>query len=131
MLLVIWALGVVRSPLSLLALPVLFLSGLTFSAMAMIVNALARGYDTLSNYFVVVVTPMVFLSGVFFPLEQLPGWLAAVARWLPLAAMVDGVRPLVLGRAPDRIVLDLALLVVYGVACYYAALVLTRARLMK
>jgi lipooligosaccharide transport system permease protein len=131
MMLVIWALGVVRLPLSLLALPVLFLSGLTFSAMAMIINALARGYDTLSNYFVVVVTPMVFVSGVFFPIEQLPAWLAAVARWLPLAVMVDVVRPLVLGRAPDRVAIDLALLVLYGVGCYYAALVLTRVRLMK
>jgi lipooligosaccharide transport system permease protein len=131
MMIVIAALGVVRSPVSLLALPVLLLCGLAFSAMALIVNALARGYDTLSNYFVVVVTPMVFLSGVFFPLEQLPGWLAAIARWLPLAAMVDAVRPLVLGRMPERLALDLALMVLYGAACYYVALVLTRRRLLK
>ena len=131
MLIVIWALGVGRSPLSLLALPVLLLSGLAFSAMALIVNSMARGYDTLSNYFVVVVTPMVFLSGVFFPLEQLPAWLAAIARWLPLAAMVDAVRPLILGRLPEHLASDVALLVAYGAACYYTALVLTRRRLLK
>jgi lipooligosaccharide transport system permease protein len=130
-LVVIWALGVGRSPLSLLALPVLFLSGLAFSAMALIMNAIARGYDALSNYFVVVVTPMTFLSGVFFPLEQLPAWLGAIARWLPLAAVVDTVRPLVLGRMPEHLAANLALLVFYGAACYYAALVVTRRRLLK
>lgn len=131
MLVVIVALGVSRSPVALLALPVVFLSALTFSAMALIVNSLARGYDTLSNYFVVVVTPMVFLSGVFFPLEQLPGWLRVVAQWLPLAAMVDVVRPLILGRWPEHLLRDLALLLGYGVACYYIALILTRRRLLK
>jgi lipooligosaccharide transport system permease protein len=131
MLLVIVALDVARSPLALLALPVVFLAGLVFSAMALIVNSLARGYDTLSNYFVVVVTPMVFLSGVFFPLEQLPGWLRGPAKWLPLSAMVDTVRPLILGRLPEHLLGDLALLVVYGVACYYLALILTRKRLLK
>jgi len=131
MLLVIWGLNVARSPLTLLALPVVFLSSLTFSAMALIVNSLARGYDTLSNYFVVVVTPMVFLSGVFFPVEQLPGWLRAIAQWLPLAAMVDVVRPLILGHLPGHLLRDLALLVGYGAACYYVALILTRKRLLK
>jgi lipooligosaccharide transport system permease protein len=131
MLLVIWGLGVARSPLALLALPVMFLSAAMFSAMALIVNSLARGYDTLSNYFVVVVTPMVFLSGVFFPLEQLTPWLRLLAQWLPLAAMVDLVRPLILGRMPDHVVLNLALLLGYGVVCYYVALIFTRRRLLK
>jgi lipooligosaccharide transport system permease protein len=131
MLLVIWALNVARSPLTLLALPVVFLSSLTFSAMALIVNSLARGYDTLSNYFVVVVTPMVFLSGVFFPVEQLPGWLRGIAQWLPLAAMVDVVRPLILGHLPGHLLRDVALLVAYGAICYYVALILTRKRLLK
>ena len=131
MLLVIVALDVARSPLALLALPVVLLAALVFSAMALIVNSLARGYDTLSNYFVVVVTPMVFLSGVFFPLEQLPGWLRGPAKWLPLSALVETVRPLILGRMPEHLLADLALLVLYGVVCYYAALILTRKRLLK
>lgn len=131
MMIVIWALGVGRTPLALAVFPMLFLAGLTFSSMALIVNALARGYDALSNYFVVVVTPMVFLSGVFFPIEQLPPWLGVVARWLPLAAMVDSVRPLVLGHWPESLARDAALLLAYAAVCYYAALVLTRRRLLK
>ncbi len=128
---VIWALDITRAPLSLLAIPVAFVVALTFSAMALIVTAVARGYDTLSNYFVVVVTPMVFVSGVFFPLSQLPDWLRAVAHWLPLTAAVDIMRPLVLGRMPVRAAADFALLAAYLAACYYVALVLTRRRLLK
>jgi len=131
MLLVIWGLGVAHSPLALLALPVMLLAAAVFSAMALIVNSLARGYDTLSNYFVVIVTPMVFLSGIFFPLEQLTPWLRVGAHWLPLAATVDLVRPLILGRLPDHAVLNLTLLLGYGVGCYYIALILTRKRLFK
>jgi len=128
---VIWALGIAREPLSLLVLPVAFFVALVFSAMALIVTALARGYDTLSNYFVVFVSPMVFLSGVFFPLSQVPAWLQTVARWLPLTAAVDLMRPLVLGRAPEHFVREALLLVVYLLVCYYIALALTRRRLAQ
>ncbi len=131
MMIVIWALGIGRTPLSLAVFPMLFLAGLAFSSMALIVNAVANGYDTLSNYFVVVVTPMVFLSGVFFPIEQLPAWLGTVARWLPLAAMVDSVRPLVLDRWPEHLLRDASVLLAYAALCYYVALVLTRRRLLK
>jgi lipooligosaccharide transport system permease protein len=127
---VIWGLDIARAPLSLLVIPVAFLIALTFSAMALIVTSLAKGYDALSNYFVVVVTPMVFVSGVFFPLSQLPEWLRAVAHWLPLTAAVEIMRPLVLGRAPEHVASNAALLAAYLVVCYYIALVLTRRRLL-
>ena len=81
-------------------LPVAFFIALVFAAMALIVNAVARSYDLLSNYFTVVVMPLVFLSGVYFPLTQLPEWLRTVAQWLPMTAAVDLVRPLALGRWP-------------------------------
>ena len=72
-LVMIWLLDIAREPLSLLVLPAAFFIALVFAAMALIVNAVARSYDLLSNYFTVVVMPLVFLSGVYFPLTQLPG----------------------------------------------------------
>jgi lipooligosaccharide transport system permease protein len=130
-LVMIWLLGIAREPLSLLVLPAAFFIALVFSAMALIVNALARSYDLLSNYFTVVVMPLVFLSGVYFPLSQLPPWLHGVASWLPMTAAVDLVRPLALGRWPDHLVRDVALLAAFGTLCYYIALALTRRRLLK
>ena len=130
-LLVIWGLGITRAPSSLLVLPAAFLAALCFAAMAMIITALARGYETLSNYFVVVVTPMVFLSGVFFPLSQVPSWLREIAQWLPLTAAVDVMRPLALGHWPDSVVRESLLLAAYGLGSYYLAVMLVRRRLLK
>ena len=42
-------------------------------------TALAPGYDFFMYYFTLVLTPMVLLSGVFFPVEQMPAALQAAA----------------------------------------------------
>lgn len=128
---VIWALGVTREPLSLLALPVAFLVALMFASMGLIVTAIAKGYDALQNYFVVAITPMVFMSGVFFPTAQLPAWLQGFASWLPLSAAVEIMRPLVLGRWPAHALRDGLLIAAYLVVCYTIALALARRRLLK
>ena len=72
----------------LLVLPLLFLIGLTAAALGLVVNAFAKNYDFFTCYFTIFVTPMWFLSGVFFPFTQLPPWVQAFAQWLPLAAAV-------------------------------------------
>ena len=46
---------------------------------------------------------MTFLSGVYFPIAQMPAWLQGVAQVLPLTAAVELVRPLVLGEAARRV----------------------------
>jgi lipooligosaccharide transport system permease protein len=130
-LLVIFALGLSREWSMLLVLPLMFLVGLTGAALGLVVNAYARNYDFFTYYFTIVVTPMWFLSGVFFPLGQLPAWVQAGTRWLPLSAAVELVRPLILGRVPDRPVLDLCILVSYSVLGFWWAVVATRRRLLK
>jgi lipooligosaccharide transport system permease protein len=127
-LVVVWALDISRAPTLPLAIFVVALSGLCFSAIGLCVNALARGYDFFTFYFTLVVTPLTFVSGVYFPMEQLPHWLAAIARVLPLAPAVELARPLVLGHLPAEPLVPLATLVVYTAAALYAALVLTRRR---
>lgn len=129
--LVLLALGISRQPTLLAALPVLFVVGVTFASVALVFNALARGYDFFTYYFTLVLTPMTFLSGVYFPLEQLPGWLQAVARVLPLTAAVELVRPLVIGDWPASWGRPLAVLGVYALGGYYLALVLTRRRFFR
>jgi lipooligosaccharide transport system permease protein len=110
---------------------VLVLLGVVFSAIAMIVSALARGYDFFMYYFTLGVTPMVFLSGVFFPVSQLPAPLVAVMQWLPLAPAVDILRPLVLGQTPPALLSDLIQLFVTGVLAVWIAAVLMRRRLLR
>jgi len=127
-LVVIFVLDISRAPAMLLALPVLGLAGITFASLALVFNALAKGYDFFTYYFTLVVTPMTFLSGVYFPIAQMPPWLQGIAQVLPLKAAVDLVRPLVLGNIPADPLGPLLILAGYACSGYYLALVLTRRR---
>jgi lipooligosaccharide transport system permease protein len=128
---VIFALDISRAPAMLLALPVLGFVGITFASIALVFNALAKGYDFFTYYFTLVLTPMTFLSGVYFPIHQMPGWLQAIAQVLPLTAAVELVRPLMIGQVPADIVRPLLVLAAYALGGYYLALVLTRRRFFK
>jgi len=130
-LVVIFLIGISRAPSMLLALPVLGLVGVTFASLALVFNALAKGYDFFTYYFTLVITPMTFLSGVYFPMSQMPPWLQAIGQVLPLTAAVEIVRPLVLGEVPVEVVRPLLVLLAYAAAGYYLALVLTRRRFFR
>ena len=128
---VLFGLGIGLHPTTFLVPPLLFIIGMTFASIALIVNALAKAYDFFTYYFTLVLTPMIFLSGVYYPTTQLPAWLQTLAALLPLSAAVDLVRPLLLGQIPESPALKLAALLAYGVTGFYLALVLTRRRLLK
>jgi lipooligosaccharide transport system permease protein len=128
---VIFLLDISRAPTMLLALPVLGFVGVTFASVALVFNALAKGYDFFTYYFTLVLTPMTFLSGVYFPIEQMPTWLQPVAQVLPLTAAVELVRPLVLGSLPADPARPMLVLAAYAAGGYYLALVLTRRRFFK
>ena len=128
---VIALLGLTHSPLALWSIPVIFLAGLTFAALGLIVTSLAPSYDFFMYYFTLFITPMSLLSGVFFPLEQLPGSLRAVSMLLPLTHAVDLVRPLVFGQIPAHPLLHVAYLLALTVAASWLAIVLTRRRLLS
>lgn len=124
------ALGLVTSPLALWLIPLVFLVGLAFSALGMIMTLLAQGYDFFMYYFTLVITPMMLVSGVFFPMSQLPAPVQAVARLLPLSQGVELARPLMLGRVPEDALLHVAVLLGYTLAGYLVSLRLARRRLL-
>jgi lipooligosaccharide transport system permease protein len=128
---VMLALGISHSPKLLLAWPILLGVGITFSCIALIFNALAKGYDFFTYYFTLFLTPMMFLSGVFFPREQLPGFVRVVSDWLPLTNAVELVRPLFLDRWPDNALQHALVLLAYTVGGFWLALALTRKRFAK
>ena len=120
--------GLANSPWVLLALPAAFLVGLAFSAAGLIMCVLARGWDFFSYYMTLVMTPMMMISGVFFPAEQLPRPVLAVAQALPLYHGVQLVRPLVAGQWPSAPLVHLAVLLGYAAAGYFIALHFARRR---
>jgi lipooligosaccharide transport system permease protein len=128
---VMLALGISYSPKLLLAWPVLWLTGITFSCIALVFNALAKGYDFFTYYFTLFLTPMMFLSGVFFPREQLPVAVQYLSNALPLTHAVALVRPLFMDQWPQGTVLHLLVLAGYGAVAFWIALALTRRRFAR
>lgn len=125
---VMLALGISHSPKLLVAWPVLLGVGIMFSSIALIFNALAKGYDFFTYYFTLVLTPMMFLSGVFFPREQLPPLVRAISDWLPLTNAVELVRPLFMDQWPQQPLRHGLVLVATTVVAFWLALALTRRR---
>jgi len=99
------AMGLVDSWLVLAAIPVLFVSGLLFSALAVIFTALVPGIDYFNYYFTLVITPMFLFAGVFFPLHNLPPIVEKIAFFTPLYHLVNITRAMAngMGTAPWEI----------------------------
>ena len=129
-LLLIWVLGLSHSPLTLWLIPLTLLFGVAFAAMAMVMTSLAGSYDFFMYYFSLLVTPMVLLSGVFYPRSALPPLLQDIGAVLPLSHAIELARPLVYGRVPDAPLLHVAVLAAYAVAGFFLSVVLVRRRLL-
>lgn len=130
-LIVIWILGLSDSLMSLWMIPLVLLIGLTFAAVGLIMTALAPAYDFFMYYFTLVITPMMLLCGVFFPVSQLPEALQALAAALPLTHAVDLARPLMNGAVPAQAMMHIGVLLSYALVGFYISLVLFRRRLSR
>lgn len=106
-------LGAVDGWLALWVLPVALLTGLAFSAMALVITAVSRSYDFFLYYFTLLLTPMLLFSGVFFPLDGMPAIVSQIAAILPLWHAIELVRPLMTGQIPGMIPLHLLVLSLY------------------
>jgi lipooligosaccharide transport system permease protein len=130
-LVIMYGLRLVHGVGPLVVLPVLMLLGLSFAGVALIMTTLARSYDFFTYYFTLALTPMSFLSGVFFPLEHLPAPLQTVAWCLPLAHAASLARGLALGDPMPWPWLSVLVLSAYGLVGVAIASRLAHRRLTK
>ncbi|MCP3866491.1 MAG: ABC transporter permease [Gammaproteobacteria bacterium] len=129
-LLVASMLGVVSGWQALWVLPVVFLIGLCFAGMAMVMSAFATNYDFFNYYFVLAITPMFILCGVFYPIDSLPELAQAAVQLLPLTHAVALTRPLVAGGELTMPLLHIGVLGLYGFVGFYISVALVRKRLL-
>jgi len=105
-----------------LAIPLLLLGTIAFFALGMLVGAFAKTEEAASAAANIVVLPMAFLSGTFFPVDQAPGWLQAVSKIFPLRHMNDGMLDvLVRGKGIEALVLPSAILVGFALVVGFIA----------
>jgi lipooligosaccharide transport system permease protein len=93
--------GLVESPWAVLAPVFLALGGACFGMLGLTFTSLIRSMDLYSFYYTLFITPLFLFSGIFYPLDDLPGWVAVVAWFTPLYHLVEITRGLVLG--PDAL----------------------------
>ena len=91
MLFIIYLAGLMKSSI-LMVIPLLilvFLIGFLFASLAMIATALSPSYDFFNYFFTLILTPMFFFSGIFFPLSNFPAWVKIVSNLMPLTHAVN------------------------------------------
>ncbi|HXF56482.1 MAG TPA: ABC transporter permease [Actinomycetota bacterium] len=94
------AFGTVHSWWALLAPLSVALVGMMFAVIGLTFTAVIPLIDYYSFYWTLWITPMFLFSGVFFPLDRLPGWVQAVAWFVPLHQAVNLMRALLLTGDP-------------------------------
>ena len=72
------------------------LGGALFIAMGLAISGWAKSEDTAAPLANVISLPMMFLSGVFFPLSAMPDWVSNISQFLPLTYLADGLRAVAL-----------------------------------
>ena len=101
------------------------LGALTFTSIGYVIASFARTEEAANGMTSIVQFPLMFLSGIFFPLEIMPEWLRGVATFMPLTYLGDALRQTMVGGTPfaplgvDALVLAGWLVVTLGISARY------------
>jgi len=123
--------GIQQWDTALLALPVIFLTGLAFAGPALAICAISPSYDFFLYYFTLAVTPMFLFCGVFYPLDTLPAFAQLLAQVLPLTHAVALIRPLLTEMPLTMPWLHVSVLALYAAAGFTLAAHLAARRLLR
>ncbi|MFD1048781.1 ABC transporter permease, partial [Kibdelosporangium lantanae] len=105
-----------------LSIPVFLFGMLAFCAIGLLVGAFAKTEEAATGAAQIVILPMAFLSGTFFPIDQAPGWLQTVSEIFPLRHMNDGMQDfLVRGKGPEALLLPCGILLAFTLVIGFVA----------
>ena len=125
------AYGLIDSPVAVLVLPMAFLSGVLFGAMAMCFTSIAPSMSAYNFLWAFVINPMFWFGGAFYPLEELPDGLQVLAQFIPLTHVVEINRGLIEGQLEWTHLANLAVVLATAAAFFALALWSMRRRLIK
>ncbi len=120
--------GLVDSSLIILAIPILFVSGILFAEISMIFAAIVPGIDSFNYFYTLFMTPMFLFSGIFFPLDTLSPIVSKIAFFTPLYHLVNVCRSLSSGMIPDA---DIAWILIVSLLIAPYPFRLMRKRIIK
>jgi len=93
----------------------LFLGVFSFIGLGILISAIAAEQETAMMVMMTLTFPMIFLSGVFFPIEQMPGFMQIISRILPLTYAIEALRKvIILGAGISSLGKELTILITFG-----------------
>jgi ABC-2 type transport system permease protein len=93
---------------------VLLLGTASFVGVGIILTAVAPDQETAQMMTVILQFPMMFISGILFPIDQLPGWMQYIGKAMPLYYAADALRKvIILNASLATIMPDILILIVY------------------
>jgi ABC-2 type transport system permease protein len=100
----------------LLVFGLLLLGVFSFVGLGIVLTSFAKDQQTATMLMTTLIFPMMFLSGVFFPIQQMPWYMQDISRVLPLTYATDALRKvMVLGAGIPDITTELSILIVFGI----------------
>jgi ABC-2 type transport system permease protein len=99
-----------------LVFALLLLGVFSFVGLGVVLTSFAKDQETAVMMMTTIMFPMMFLSGVFFPIEQMPWFMQNISKFLPLTYVADSLRKvMVLGADIPAISTELGILIVFGI----------------
>lgn len=94
------------------------LGALLFQLIGFVLATFAKTTDAAQGMATAITIPMMFLSGVFFPIDSLPKWLSSIVQFLPLAPLLRILRGVALeGFSPFENPINIAIVLGWIVVC--------------
>ncbi|MEW5901734.1 MAG: ABC transporter permease [Acidobacteriota bacterium] len=133
MLVVAMAMGVSPGslPSFILLLALMVFVGILFGSLAMIVTSVSPSFDFFNYYTELIITPMLFFSGVFFPLDRFPAWMKTLADFLPLTHAVKISRAVYAGTYSSGLIVNFLVILGLEIIAFYIGVKLMKRRLIK
>jgi ABC-2 type transport system permease protein len=115
-----------KMTLDAISLLMVAMASLMFTGLGMIIARFVKdpdGADAAAN---VITFPMMFLSGTFFQLSQMPQFLQTIAQVLPLTYVDEGLRAAMIFGQTQQAIIDTALITVLGIASIVVGSLITK-----
>lgn len=94
----------------------LLLTVFSFIGIGIMVSALSSEQETAMTIMAMLTFPMIFLSGAFFPIQQMPQAMQIISKFIPLSYAVEALRKcIILGTGPSGMMTEIWVLVGFGV----------------
>jgi ABC-2 type transport system permease protein len=95
---------------------------LMFQCMGYMLSVFAKTQETIMPLIMAVQFPMMFLSGIFFPVEMMPGFMHPIMDVMPLTYLSDSIRQIMVqSSAMHSHLINLGVLVAWFVVCLVVA----------